>query len=139
MKNLKTLFVFSLVLLSFVSCSKDDDSTDQKLDNASLIAGTWRLISTSTNGVTDPEEDCQEFFSATFRDDLTLTISEKEGVNCDLTVQSSGTYVINSSVITITMGDTFDGEIVTLNATMLTLKFVANGITNVENYTKATN
>tara|TARA_R110002049_G_scaffold72563_2_gene187790 strand:- start:507 stop:917 length:411 start_codon:yes stop_codon:yes gene_type:complete len=136
MKPFKYLLVLALVLSIFTSCKKDDDSMETMLDNAALIVGTWHYTMGTTNGTLDPPEDCQEFFAVTFREDLNMTIFDREGANCETSIQIQGTYSINENTLTVNTGETLTGEILELTANILKIRFVEGSVTEVETYEK---
>ena len=135
MKNISKLLVLALITVSLIGCNKGDDSDDATMTNAPLT-GTWHFVNSTTNGVVDPTEPCQEFFAVTFRDNLTITIFERTGTNCETSTQQQGTYTRNGNTLTVVAPTTVTGEILTLTSNALSIQFMEGTDVSVENYSR---
>ena len=132
MKNLKRLFVLSLLLITGIACSDDDDTTTE--DNQAKIIGTWKLTSSSYNGEFEEIDDCDEILVIS---STQVTITEKWGVNCEESETDSLGYTISGNTITITEdGYSYVSEIVTLTNTTLSVKDEDEGDVYIETYTR---
>lgn len=94
--NLKYLLFSTLLVMSFLSCSKDEE--EQVKVSSSAIAGLWKLSSVScTDGTTTVESGgstLNQSFTVTGKDyDATVTLSENPNV-----YKSEGSYTAVSVV-----------------------------------------
>lgn len=139
MKDIKKLFVVSLLIFSGVACSSDDSGGDGDTgtdDNKTLILGTWSRSSLIINSVEQPLVDaCDQIFAIRFDADLDYTRFERTGINCNTSLQTSGTYSINGNALSIATGQVVQNATITnLDTNFLTFSFTQNGDNFVENY-----
>ncbi|TRX37366.1 lipocalin family protein [Flavobacterium sp. ZT3R18] len=126
MKKLSILFVSVLALgMSFVSCSKDDDTAEASIE------GKWNLskMSMTANGVTSKEEDNPENTVGCTKNYLEIktggvvVYGDYEGSACTLS-KETGTWSKEGNKITIKLGtDTDIYEIVSVTDSGLTLRY----------------
>ena len=139
MRNIKKLLVLVLLTFTVFACNKSDDSNeDQGSDFATLIVGSWRFISSSTNGTPDQNNNpCASQTRVVFTSNGNVTISEYSGVNCETITGGSGTYVIGDSDLTLTIDqESTTVEITTLNTTDMSIRYIDEGDVIVETYAK---
>jgi hypothetical protein len=137
MKTLKLLLVSILsTSLLFTSCSSDDSDSDTG-NKAELIQGSWRFVSSTTNGITDTFEDsCALLLTLSFTDSP-LVRQEFSGDNCEFNSQINGSYEIKGEILTISFPEaTIPWLILTLDEVNLSIMRMSNGITFIENYSK---
>ena len=127
MKNLKITFLTIIAAFMAFSCSSDDDSSISQTTNAELIIGTWKLTSTSSNGVADTLTECDLLDTLTFNETTVIYINndripEEEPCN---SASDTAPYSINDNTITLTnpLGSIVTNEIAALNSTTLTLRY----------------
>jgi hypothetical protein len=134
MKILKRVLTLSLLLITIISCSSDDNSTTE--DNQANIIGTWKLSSSSTNGVADTLDACDLQTTLVITSNQ-ITITEYWGDNCMETDTYSISYTISGENITISeSGVSYTSEITTLTSTTLSIKDVDEGDVYTETYTR---
>lgn len=136
---MKHFLKFSIVLLLcvFSSCNKgDDDGGDNDMSNEELIVGTWGIDSRTVNGIQDQFDECEALFTVTFASDLSFRSNERSGEDCSTSTQSTGTYTLNDTSLSVVFGQTvIDGEIITLTEDLLSIRFTVDE-TVVENYSR---
>ncbi len=138
MKNsFKFLCLTLICMLSFSCQSEDDGNNDLTEENEAKIIGTWRFQSSTTDGVTDTDNDpCLNMLTIMFTS-TQVTTNDVYGNNCDMSETYINAYSINGNTITITdEGETYDSEIRTLNATTFTIEDTDDGIIYTETYLK---
>lgn len=139
MKLFKNFLILTLVVAIAFGCSSNDDggagnngSDTVSTDNLSKILGTWLFVSSSTNGVVDPIEGCEQFSSLIFTTSQ-VSIQEVFGDNCSETQSTSEEYSINGN--TLNVGG-FIVDIKTINSTTLVVEYTEDGDEITETYNK---
>ncbi|WNH08138.1 lipocalin family protein [Thalassobellus suaedae] len=134
MKNLKRLLTLSLLLITIMACSSDDSSTTE--DNQANIIGTWKLSSSSTNGVVDSLDACDLQTTLEIASSQ-IDITEYWGDNCVESDTYSISYTVSGKNLTISeSGFSYTSEITTLTSTTLSIKDVDEGDVYIETYTR---
>ncbi|MFK5878108.1 MAG: lipocalin family protein [Flavobacteriaceae bacterium] len=125
MKRINQLMLFAFLVFSLVSCDDDDVTV------ASII-GSWEFVSSTTDGVLDPAEDCP--FEITF-DANTVSVKEFYGDNCEDIDTYSFDYSIDGNEITSFQdGQNYTSRIVTLSETTLIIENIDEDEVFVETY-----
>ncbi len=135
MNYLKKITLVFLCIFMASSCSSDDDSI--AINNLQIsIIGNWLYTSSTFNGMNDPFGPCDDLSTLIFTA-TQVTSTEYFGNNCDQSDSNTETYAINGNIISVTFqGDTYTAEIITLNATTLTLKEVEGTDEYTDTYTR---
>ena len=99
MQNLKITFLTIITAFMAFTCSSDDDSSISQTTNAELIIGTWKLTSTSSNGVADTLTECDLLDTLTFNETTVIyitndSITEEEPCNSE---SDTAPYSINDN------------------------------------------
>lgn len=118
MKFLKNLSLVLLVTVLLVGCSKDDD----KGTTATLL-GTWKLTSSTLNGVPEVLDVCELKSTVKFTE-TSVIIKNYDGENCEELFEIEGGYIRNGNSLTLTyLGEPImEGEILELSVTTLKIK-----------------
>ncbi len=116
----KLTLILSVFILTFHSCSSDDDSTSNDDDSMSQIdsfIGTWNQSMTLLNDVEQAIDDCDRESNFTINSDGTFVESaystNSEGA-CELDFADPGTWEnLGNSIYRITYDPDIDGDIYT--------------------------
>jgi len=138
MKIIKKLFVITFISIAAFSCSSDDsDDSDMTEENQAKIIGTWKFQSSTTDGVTDTDNDpCLTFLTITFTSSQITTV-DVYGDNCDMFETYVNAYSINGNDISINdEGDIYTSEILTLSNSTLTIEDAEDNIVYTQTYIK---
>ena len=128
MKILKNVFLLAFLSVLTISCDSDDDDD---FDFASII-GTWVFVSSTTDGVQDPPEDCPW--------ELTFSANQIDGTdyygdNCEEMDFFTIDYSIDGDIVTINEdGYEFTMRILTLSETTLTIEDSDDGVVYTETF-----
>lgn len=92
------ILVFSLSLVTFVSCEKDTTSNPEQIATKEKLIGDWRLISSKVDGELIGEDDFSYLkeSNASFKEDNTYKVFYKRTSNGSISTSTlSGTYIVN--------------------------------------------
>lgn len=120
MKKLN-LFLISIILISGISCSSDDDNGGGHSGN---IVGKWAYVNTVVNNGTpipyDDHEDCGKDYIE-FKSDNTFI--QIDVWDCEEDIDAYGNYTFENNILTLSdMGESYSLEIIQLTQTSLSLK-----------------
>lgn len=143
MKTSKLLLLALISILTFNSCSDDDNVEDSK-SYAQLIIGEWSYTSQTLNGSEIAfNDECQQNFEHQFYNiDGTYYQTEFEnltGNGCEQVDSSNGNWSIEDNTMNLTvLGDSYTIEIVTLNDSTLKYKLSIDydGDGNIDEFTQ---
>ena len=138
MKTIKKLFIISFISIVAFACSSDDnDDSSTTEENQAKIIGTWKFQSSTTDGVTDTDNDpCLTLLTITFTSSQMTTL-DVYGDNCAMSETYVNGYSINGDDISVNdEGDIYTSEIITLNNTTLTIEDSEDNIVYTETYIK---
>ncbi|EZH71900.1 hypothetical protein ATO12_04595 [Aquimarina atlantica] len=103
---MKKLSLFTLLItLIFISCSKDDDASNQEIPANKNLIGTWELTYRKENNNTTPNtlDNCEKTSTIEFKSDNTY--SEKTFVeissNCVSDGEFSGSWLESNNQLTL--------------------------------------
>ncbi len=102
------LFIVLLLVLSFYSCSNDDDNSSPGEENT--LIGKWKLVSVTDEGQLEQASECESKSIIEFKNDNTFmdiaAIESENSSNCVYDgFGTSGTFVLDNNILVRTTVD----------------------------------
>ncbi|GEQ86133.1 hypothetical protein ULMS_16410 [Patiriisocius marinistellae] len=136
MKNLKKITAILLLCLAVVSCSSDDEGT-QEPTNEDLVIGLWQIQSSTQDGNPVTLGSCDLLSTIRFTESGMFTQTFYTGTNCSTVTPQTGSYTLEGDNITVNQGSSATIiRIVTLNESNLSVEFNFSGVLKIDNYIK---
>jgi hypothetical protein len=133
---MKKIFpILAILMIALSSCSSDYEGGNNNTENATeLILGTWRLVSSTENGTSLSQDECdlQETYSWDSSGNFTEILYDNNTEPCGSPFENNGSYTISGTDVTFTLGnDTFTQQIQNINENQLVLReiYTDNGTT----------
>jgi len=122
---MKKFLIACLTVLALTGCGNDDDRTATPAPSSPIV-GSWKLITSTNNGIPDTLNDCEMKSTITFRDEQkTFTIADYAYLQSVCTSNSfDGTWVKTATdAYTITTQAGTQDLIITVTGNILSLTF----------------